>query len=318
MRIYKLLRTNLISLIIWAVFFFLWAYGMTNNVYWSVSRQFLTIIFITLGLMVNMLSGVLDLSFAAEIAASTCVGAYLLRLQIPLALVVLAVMAFHLMTGAVKGFLVGKLRVNPIIITLALQVIVSNLIGLFTGDSVVMFSRQDVYASPSFWWFLFLLSILLSIFLSFLFKKTYYGKYIRMLGENPEAVRESGLGYVSIRMIVSMLASLFYGTAAVVLLFVTSSGSSLNGSHYLYPVIAAACLGGISFLNGRGRVLGAWIGTMSLVMFTHIIMMLGIQSSLETILEGFIIMLSLVQCLSSDRITVQENGEKHKQLKITP
>ena len=75
-------------------------------------------------------------------------------------------------------------------------------------------------------------------------------------------------------------------------MFITSSGSSLNGSHYLYPVIAAACMGGISFLNGRGRVSGAWIGTLTIVLFTQIIVMLGIQSSFETILEGLIIIIS--------------------------
>lgn len=95
-------------------------------------------------------------------------------------------------------------------------------------------------------------------------------------------------------MIISMAASVFYGIAAMILLFITSSGSSSNGSHYLYPVIAAACMGGISFLNGRGKVFGAWLGTLSAVMFMHIIVILGIQSSFETILEGLIIIISIL------------------------
>ena len=41
----------------------------------------------------------------------------------------------------------------------------------------------------------------------------------------------------------------------------------------------------------RDRVFGAWLGTLSAVMFMHIIVILGIQSSFETILEGLILSL---------------------------
>ena len=98
----------------------------------------------TFGLMIQMISGVLDLSFAAEISASTCIGACLLRTGMPLAPAMAAVLVCHLGLGALKGFLVASLRVNPVIITLALQIIVSNLSGLFTGDHMVIFNRKDV------------------------------------------------------------------------------------------------------------------------------------------------------------------------------
>lgn len=246
------------------------------------------------GLMIQMISGVLDLSFAAEIAASTCIGACLLRTGTPLVPVMAAVLAFHLGLGALKGFLTASLRVNPVIITLAFQIIVSNLSGLFIGEHIIIFNRKDVYASRAFWLCLSALALVSSFLLWFLLKQTYYGKYLRMLGENPAAVRESGLNYTAIQTIISMAASVFYGIAAMILLFITSSGSSSNGSHYLYPVIAAACMGGISFLNGKGKVSGAWIGTLSAVMFMHIIVILGIQSSFETILEGLIIIISIL------------------------
>ena len=290
MKIRKVIRVNVLNIVVWAVFFIMWAAGMSSNVYWSVTRQLLTMIFMTFGLMIQMISGVLDLSFAAEISASTCIGACLLRTGMPLAPAMAAVLVFHLGLGALKGFLVAGLRVNPVIITLALQIIVSNLSGLFTGDHMVIFNRKDVYASHAFWLSLSVLSAVSSLFLCFFLKRTYYGKYLRMLGENPAAVRESGLNHTAIRMIISMAASVFYGIAAMILLFITSSGSSSNGSHYLYPVIA----GGISFLNGRGKVFGAWLGTLSAVMFMHIIVILGIQSSFETILEGLIIIISIL------------------------
>ena len=119
MKIRKVIRVNVLNIVVWAVFFIIWAAGMSSNVYWSVTRQLLTMIFMTFGLMIQMISGVLDLSFAAEISASTCIGACLLRTGMPLAPAMAAVLVCHLGLGALKGFLVASLRVNPVIITLA-------------------------------------------------------------------------------------------------------------------------------------------------------------------------------------------------------
>lgn len=77
---------NAFNILIWAVFLICYIPEVTGNVYWSVSRQFLTMIFMTLGLMVEMMSGMLDLAFMAEISAATCIGAYLLSSDTPVML----------------------------------------------------------------------------------------------------------------------------------------------------------------------------------------------------------------------------------------
>ena len=79
MKVQRFIQMNFLNIVVWAAFFIMWAAGMSSNVYWSVTRQLLTMIFMVFGLMIQMISGVLDLSFAAEIAAWTCIGACLLR-----------------------------------------------------------------------------------------------------------------------------------------------------------------------------------------------------------------------------------------------
>ena len=69
MKIQRFIQMNFLNIVVWAAFFIMWAAGMSSNVYWSVTRQLLTMIFMVFGLMIQMISGVLDLSFAAEIAA---------------------------------------------------------------------------------------------------------------------------------------------------------------------------------------------------------------------------------------------------------
>ena len=47
MKIRKVIRVNVLNIVVWAVFFIIWAAGMSSNVYWSVTRQLLTMIFMT-------------------------------------------------------------------------------------------------------------------------------------------------------------------------------------------------------------------------------------------------------------------------------
>ncbi len=126
----------------------------------------------------------------AEIAASTCIGACLLRTGTPLVPVMAAVLAFHLGLGALKGFLTASLRVNPVIITLAFQIIVSNLSGLFIGEHIIDFQSEGC-TRAAFWLCLSALALVSSFLPVVPSQTTYYGKYLRMLGENPAAVRRA-------------------------------------------------------------------------------------------------------------------------------
>ena len=66
MKVQRFIQMNFLNIVVWAAFFIMWAAGMSSNVYWSVTRQLLTMIFMVFGLMIQMISGVLDLSFAAD------------------------------------------------------------------------------------------------------------------------------------------------------------------------------------------------------------------------------------------------------------
>ena len=289
------------NLIIWGVFAAAAGHVMSGRFLWYFMRQFLTMAFMVLGVTLEMMSGVLDLSFVAEVSAATCIGASLLGADVPLFAAVGAMVLFHGAAGLVRGYLIARLGVSPVVITLALQIILSNLFGLFTGESVIFFHRRDVYASTGFWAGVLILYAGLFALFSFLLRRSYYGKYVRMMGENLPAFVESGLDYVPIRMIVCAASSLCFSAASVIILFITSSGSSMNGNHYLYPVLAAACLGGVNFFNGRGKLLGAALGTATMVLLLYLIVGMGMQSAWETAIEGFLIIGSIVWNVLRDK-----------------
>jgi len=263
-------------------------------------RQFLTFGFMTCGLSLEMLTGDLDLSFAAQISASTFIMAYLLE-RWPFWAALGAMLIFNLLIGAVKGFLLAQFEIPSIILTFALQVILSNaFLWLSDSKNIILDYRMEGY-DPLFLIGTsgaFLLAVLL---LKGLLDRTYWGKYCRMIGENRDIVRESGVRYVQAEIAIHVFASLFFTAAAGILVFLTMSGSSGTGSNFLFRVIAAACVGGVDFRTGKGKITGMLVGTLSIIMLVQLLTCFGLLNSLEAICEGIIILFSIVS-----------NGKKEK------
>lgn len=288
-------KKNWVLNLIIVLIFFVFCAGQVSWVScWYMARQFLTMVFMVMGVTMEMASGVLDLSVAAEISASTCVGASLMAAGHPTAAVIAGMLLFHLCIGVFKGFLIATLPVDPVVPTLAIQVILPDLAGMIAGTPLVLKGRESMYASSAFWAVVILALLVVTVFLFLLSRYSYYGKYARMMGENPEAVRRSGLNDVAIRMIICGASSFVMGISSAIILMITNVGSPSNGNHYLYPALAAAVLGGANFLNGRGSAAGACAGTASMVLFLYMMIGLGIPQGAEMVLEGVLIILAIV------------------------
>lgn len=242
-----------------------------------VLHQFVILVILTMGLSLEMLSGVLDFAFMAEIAMMTCVGGMCLRVGLPVLISLIIMLFGQMLLGMVKGFLIGRIYVNPILLTFILQWIYQGTADIF-GDAVPVPKVMDYYGSRLFWILLLAIAIVIYIFLRVLLTHTYYGKYVRMLGENEAAVRNSGIRFDICRMIICGISGIVFAQVAVIFLLIINSGGSDMGKGYLYPVIAAACLGGINFLKGRGHLRGAILGSMSMVLLLNLSAVWGLYN----------------------------------------
>ncbi len=258
-----------------------------------VLHQFVIIVLLTMGLSLEMLSGVLDFAFMAEIAMTTCVGGLCLRGGLPvwasLSFMVLAQTLF----GIAKGLLIGKIRVNPILLTFILQQIYQGIAAVF-GDSIQAPAAKDYYGSVMFWMAFSGVAVVIYVLLRVLLTHTYYGKYIRMLGENETSVRNSGIRFDVCRMIICGISGVVFSQVAIIFLFITNGGSSSIGRGYLYPVIAAACLGGMNFLKGRGHLYGAVLGSLSMVLLLNLSAGLSLYNYFSYIWEIGILVIAVV------------------------
>ena len=159
-----------------------------------VLHQFVIIVLLTMGLSLEMLSGVLDFAFMAEIAMVTCLGGLCLRAGFPVWVSLTVMILAQMLFGMAKGLLIGKIRVNPILLTFILQQIYQGIAAVF-GDAIQAPIPRDYYGSYMFWMIFSGIAVVIYVFLQLLLTHTYYGKYVRMLGENETSVKNSGIRF---------------------------------------------------------------------------------------------------------------------------
>ncbi len=99
------------------------------------------------------------------------------------------------------------------------------------------------------------------VVLTFLAKRTTFGRHVYAVGGNAEAARRAGISVPRIRIIVFMISSSMAAIGGIILAAnVNSVDTNFGGGTLLLDAISAAVIGGTSLFGGRGEVRNAFIG----------------------------------------------------------
>jgi D-xylose transport system permease protein len=111
--------------------------------------------------------------------------------------------------------------------------------------------------------FALVLVVIMLVVLTFLAKRTTFGRHVYAVGGNAEAARRAGINVPRVRMIVFMISSGMAGLGGVMLASRLQSVNIAAGSGtLLIDAISAAVIGGTSLFGGRGEVRNALFGAM--------------------------------------------------------
>ena len=146
--------------------------------------------------------------------------------------------------------------------------------------------------------FTFIVAVLAYILLN----HTRQGRYIYAIGGNVKAAAASGIKTDRVIFKTYIFSSMIMGLAGVVLMARLNSGNPDAGSGYEFQAITAAVIGGTSMLGGIGTIQGTVVGALIVGMLQNIMNLNSIQSFVQQIVKGVIILLAVVYDLNSDRI----------------
>ena len=265
-----------------------------------------------LGQMLVIMTGGIDLSvpgimtLAAMVIVGVAGGS-----DDRLALAIVASLAVSSLVGLANGLLVGVLKFNALIVTLAIGQIVS---GATIAYAAGIANESAVPGRLSTWvinqflavsW-IFWAAVIVTLLLVLFFRYTELGRKFQSVGANPLAAWIVGIrvnGYV---IFAYVAASLLYGLGGILLAGFIRSPSLGLGAPYLLGPIAAVVIGGASLTGGQASAISTWGAAFFLTLLSQMLRVLGLPSALQFVVFGAAIIGGMV--ISGDRIiTVVES-----------
>ncbi len=208
----------------------------------------------------------------------------------------LLVLAIGFGVGIVNGLLVGLLRVQSIIATIAMFFVLS-------GGALALLARPGGSISSDFsttWsgsWGLIpasgaVVAVVIAIWL--VIKYSRLGRNIYAVGSDARAAFARGVPVNRTLVMAYGLAGLFYAIAAVNYTAATASGDPRVSFVLLGQMFAAVIIGGTVFGGGRGGAVGSVIGAFSLTLLEANLFSLGFESFYTGIVFGLVLLIVIL------------------------
>lgn len=244
----------------------------------------------SVGQCLTVQSGGMDLSVpgAITLAAAIVTGhsdGHDGRLPAAIALALGAV----LIAGLLNGVAITKLRITPIVATLAVNALLVGAVQSYSGgvlkEAPPQLSRLAIDKTagiPN----TVLLAALFVIVIYLINGRTIWGRRMIAIGASSAAARASGLRVSRYVIVAYMAAALCYGTAGIVLAGYLQTPATSIGDTYLFSTITAVVIGGTAFGGGRGRIVGTAVGAVFLSQLDAFLTATGAPSSVTYLVQA--------------------------------
>lgn len=200
--------------------------------------------------------------------------------------------------GTVNGVGVGVFRVNPIIMTLAMNAI---LIGLFTALSFTVLQGSttvhefiSTLGGGSFFGnripYNALVWLVVSVLIIYGLRRTGYGRLLYAVGDNSVAVRLAGVRIWQVHIVAYAIAGLLAALAGILLAGRTGAVDLQLAVNFLLPSVAAAVIGGTSIFGGIGTYSGTILGALILGVLATMLTFLDAGQAIQNIVYGSIVL----------------------------
>jgi len=251
-----------------------------------------------------VLSGGIDLSVAGIVPLVTTASAALIQNGWNPWMTMLLMIVIGTAMGAIMGYFITYMKVQPFIATLA---------GLFVGRGLAYFisnnslsindrtyeilsrtkilipglsdvvAQKGPYITPSviFGLIIFVIAIYVSLY-------TRFGRTVYAIGgkngANEQSAKLMGLPVNRTKMLVYTINGFCSALAGILLSIYTGSGHGMYGTGLEMTVIAAVVIGGTALTGGEGYVFGAIFGTLITILIQTIIQIQGTLISWWTLI----------------------------------
>ncbi|MEO6714225.1 MAG: ABC transporter permease [Mycobacteriales bacterium] len=191
---------------------------------------------------------------------------------------VLATLGLGLVVGLVNGVGVAYVGVPAVVMTLGMNGVMEGLtLGRTKGLTCEscssyappvltrMFSNSTGTPAILFFW------LIVAIAIAFVLSATTFGRRIYSVGNSPRASYLAGINVRRLTVVLYMLSGMFAALCGIALVSFGGQPNLGMGDPFLFQSIAAAVVGGVSILGGRGHYVGVAAGAIMLVVLVSVL-----------------------------------------------
>jgi ribose/xylose/arabinose/galactoside ABC-type transport system permease subunit len=267
------------------------------------------------GMTLVIIAGEIDVSTGPAVALSSVIVAVAMtEWGLPALLAILITLVVGAGWGALAGLLRARFLVPSFIATLGLWSVLRG-IGQFGTDAlpvplpldepVMPFLTGTVLGVPT----PAVVMILAFLVFAFVARKTAFGRSVFAIGGNAAAARLAGIKVVRVRVVLFAIMGMLGALSGVLLAARLGSGNAGAANGLEFDVIAAVVIGGTAMSGGRGSLIGTFLGVIFITLIGNGLVLLGVDSFLQSVVRGVIIVLAVLLnvTLSRKRGSIEES-----------
>lgn len=292
----------------------------------DVVKSNIVLAIMSMGMLLVLLTGGIDVSVASVISAVTVViGQFMIHVSSNIVLIfIVGVIAGSLM-GLINGLLIAKLKIPPIVATLGTMSIIFGLVLYLTNgtwitgipQNFIDFGRVQIgnfkvsgsnqlTGIP----IQFLFLVFAAALTWFILKYTVIGRNIYAIGGNKESAERIGINSDNLTLFIYTYEGFLIGLAAVVHTSIMRQVDPNAFIGFELQVIAAVVLGGASVLGGYGSVFGTLVGVSLFCVINNGLILMHIPVFWQKIVVGVV----LITSISVD--VIQKRRQEKKRIRV--
>ena len=266
---------------------------LTESNLTNLLRQMVTTGLLSLGMLIVILTGGIDLSVGSIVGFAGIMAAGLvadLPVPVAMALAVVAGAGF----GVINGVLVARFRLAPFVVTLAALTTIRGFTYVYSETPISPVEANFLWlGTETLGPIPIAAMIMLAAFaIAWVFlRRTPAGRAIVAIGGNQEAVRLAGISVQRHLLLAYAISGFCAGLAGVILASRVGIAQPSVGVAFELNAIAACVIGGASLAGGRGSVIGTLGGVLLLGLIDNLLTLYDVQSYWQQVLKGLIIAL---------------------------
>jgi len=253
---------------------------------------------VVVGMSTLLIAGAFDLSVGSIMALSGIIAAWLLTTaKMPYAIAMLGGIAVGLVSGAINGIVVTRIKVNPLIATLGMMSVARGIaLGFTEGRPVInipkgfaFIGQGSLFGVPLIIIYMVIIVVISDILLrrGRAFRQLYY------VGSSPNAARLSGINVDRVVFLAFIGSGILTALAGVISMARLTSGVPTAFVGVELRMIAACVIGGCSLSGGEGSILGSLLGLIFMALVTNALTLFGVSIYWEGVVTGTILTLAV-------------------------